>query len=255
MKKAITILILGVMVCLTNMTCAQYTFEMTNGRMLEVFSYNDSDFVDIKFRFNKMSMKNEKIRLYNEGLRFHLARERGDDLSKQELDRLVEKNSRELKEPKVKEAFIERSEIFAIHGPEGSKSIRYEYAPEIGNYYTVPEMQEYVIGQRDATLRFRSRRAFWGGVAFGTVGGFAWQNSIFTVTTPLIWTAIVALPNIQIRPQFMSDPQMRTEPYKAGFTKVARTRNMLKGLQGGLIGTIAGALIFAVVANNSPHIN
>lgn len=254
-KKAVSILIVLLITGLCQQAWAQYTFEMMNGRLLEVFHYNDSSFVDIRFRYDRNSMKNERIRLYNEELRFKIAGQRSGELSKQELDQLVERKSKRLKSPKIKEEFTLRSDVFAIHDAQGDKKLLYEYAPEIGNDFRVDEMQEYIIGQRDARLRFQSKRSFWGGVAFGAVGGFAWQNSVFSVTTPLLWAGIVALPTIHIKSHYMSDPNMQSQPYMAGFTKVARTRNMVKGLQGSLIGTVAGALIYAIVANNSPHIN
>lgn len=243
--------VLIVVLSLPVLTSAQYTFEMMNGRLLEVTSFNDSDYVDIKYRYNKNSLKNERIRLHNEDLRYELADKKGDELSKAELDSLVEEKKKELKEPNMKEAFVEPAEVFAIHYPDGTKEVMYEYNEVLGNYYTVPEMQDYIIGERDAIMRFKAKRAFWGGVAAGAVGGFAWQNSIFTVTTPLVWTGIVAIPVIRIKDRHMSDPTLRTEPYKAGFAKTARTKNMLKGLQGSVIGTVAGALIYAVVANNT----
>lgn len=230
---------------------AQYTFEMMNGRLLEVASYNDSNYVDIKYYYNKNSLKNERIRLYNDELRYELADKKGDQLSRAALDSLVEKKKKPLKEPNMKEAFVEPAEVFAIHHPDGTKEVLYEYNEVLGNYYTIAEMQEYVIGERDAIMRFKTRRAFWGGVAAGAVGGFAWQNSVFTVTAPLVWTGIVAIPVIRIKERHMSDPALRTEPYKAGFAKTARTKNMIKGLQGSAIGTLAGALIYAVLANNT----
>lgn len=251
--KVISILI--VLIGFSAESAAQYTFEMMNGRLLEVFDYNDSAFVDIKFKFDKNSMKNERIRLYNENLRFKLADEKGDDIGREQLDQLVKQKSKTLKSPKIKEGFVDRTEIFAIHEPDGSKEILYEHAEEIGNYYTVPEMQEFILGERDALLRFKAKRAFWGGVAFGALGGFAWQNSLFALTTPVIWTGITAIPTIRIKDRYMSDPTLRTEPYKAGFAKTARTRNMLQGLMGSTVGTVAGLLIYAVIANNSPHIN
>lgn len=232
---------------------AQYTFEMMNGRLLEVYSYNDTDYVDIKYRYDKRSLKNARIKEYNENLRYELADKRGDELSRNELDSLVEQKKKDLKKPKVKEAFVDPDEIFAIHKPSGEKEVLYEYNETIGNYYTRSEMQEFIIGERDAILRFKGNRAFWGGVAFGAAGGFAWQNSIFAVTTPLVWTGIVALPVIRIKDKYMSDPTLQTDPYKAGFARTARTKNMLKGLQGSVIGTVAGVLIYSIVANNSPH--
>lgn len=230
---------------------AQHTFEMMNGRLLDVFSYNDSAFTDIQFSYDKNSMKNERIRFYNENLRYDLAEKRGDDLSREQLDQLVEQRSKSLFPPKIKEGFVDRSEIFAIHEPDGTIEVVYVHADEIGNYYTVQEMQEFILGERDALLRFQSKRAFWGGVAFGAVGGFAWQNSVFSLTTPIVWTGITALPTIRIKDRYMSDPSLRTEPYKAGFAKTARTKNMLQGLMGSTVGTVAGLLIYAVVANNS----
>lgn len=249
--KALIVLVFTIFFAIDGI--AQYTFEMMNGRMLQVFSYNDSAFVDIKYRFDKNSIKNNRIIRYNENLPYELAEKKGDELSKNELDSLVERKKKSLYPPKVKEGFTEKAEVFAIHHPDGEKEILYEPNEAVGNYYSVPEMQEFIIGERDALHNFYAKRAFWGGVAVGAAGGFAWQNSIFTVTTPVAWTLITAIPTIRIKERYMSDPGMRTEPYKAGFARTARTRNMIQGLKGSLIGTVAGALIYAVVANNSPH--
>lgn len=230
---------------------AQYTFEMMNGRMLEVFSYNDTDYVDIKVRYNKRSRKMRRIESYNENLRFELAEKRGESISKVELDSLVEKMRKPLPEPRIKSGFFDSDEVFAIHKPGAERDILYEHNEVLGNYYTVPEMQEFIVGERDAIMRFKGNRAFWGGVAFGAVGGFAWQNSVFSLTTPLVWTGIVAIPVIRIKDKYMSNPAMKTEPYKAGFAKTARTKNMLQGLKGSVIGTAAGILIYTVLANNT----
>jgi len=233
---------------------AQYTFEMMNGRMLKVFSYNDSAFVDIKYRFDKRSLKNDRIRQHNEDLHVALANKFEGSISKAALDSLVEQKQKPFKDPVIKEGYTPRAEVFAIHHPDGTRELLYEFNETIGNDFTVTEMQHYIWGQRDALLNFDTKWPFWGGVAFGAAGGFAWQNSVFSVATPAVWTLIAALPTIRIRDRFMSDPSIRTDEYRAGFARTARTRNMIQGLTGSLIGTVAGALIFAIVANNAPDI-
>lgn len=236
----------------------QYTFEMMNGRMLEVYSFNDTSFIDIKYTFDKRSLQNERIRQYNDNLHVNLANKFEGSITRTALDSLVEEKMKPLKEPKVKEGFTAKAEVFAIHHPDGNRELLYEYNEAIGNDFTVDEMQHYIWGQRDALLNFKAKRAFWGGVAFGAAGAFAWQNSVFTVTTPAIWLGITAIPTIHIRERYMSDPSVKNSPYKdmyrSGFARTARTRNMIQGLKGSVIGTVAGALIFAVVANNAPGI-
>lgn len=235
---------------ITDTLRGQYVFEMMNGRQLDVAEYNDSNYVDIQYRFDKNSVKNNRIRDFNENLRFELVEKKGESLSVSALDSLVTIKTKPLLDPKYKTAFIDPAEVFAIQKPEG-REVLYEYNEVLGNYYTVDEMHDFVLGERDALLRFKGKRAFWGGVAAGAVGGFAWQNSIFSVTTPLVWIGIVAIPPIKIRQKYMSDPNLRTDPYRAGFAKTARTKNILQGLKGSVIGTVAGALIYAVVSNNS----
>lgn len=251
MKNTVySLTVFAVLMIVTSTLRGQYVFEMMNGRWLDVAEFNDSNYVDIKYRYDKNSRKNNKIREFNENLRFELVEKKGDNLSVKTLDSLVAIKTKPLLDPKYKTAFVDPAEIFAIQRPDG-REVLYEYNETIGNYYTVDEMHDFITGERDALLRFKGKRAFWGGVAAGAVGGFAWQNSIFTVTTPLVWVGIVAIPPIKIKQKYMSDPNLRSEPYKAGFAKTARTKNVLQGLKGSVIGTIAGALIYAVVSNNS----
>lgn len=249
-NTAFSLVICALLMFVTDTLRGQYVFEMVNGRRLDVAQYNDSNYVDIQYKYDKNSRKNNKIRDFNENLRFNLVEKKGESLSLLALDSLVAIKTKPLLDPKYKTAFVDPAEIFAIQKPDG-REVLYEYNEVVGNYFTVDEMEHYVLGQRDALLRFTGKRAFWGGVAAGAVGGFAWQNSIFSVTTPLVWIGIVAIPPIKIKQKYMSDPNLRTEPYKAGFAKTARTKNILQGLKGSVIGTVAGVLIYAVVSNNS----
>lgn len=229
---------------------AQYTFEMMNGRMLEVFEYNDSAYIDIKYVYDKNSLKNARLRQHNEQLKYRLADEKGDGLSKSEFDALLDEKMKPLAEPRKKEAFVPKEEVFAVHHPDGTKKYFYELSLETGNDYTLREMQEFIWGERDAIMNYRAKGAFWGGVAFGAVGGFAWQNSIFSITTPVVWTLGTAIPVIRIRERYMSDPTLKTNPYRVGFARTARSRTMIQGLKGSAIGTVAGVLIYAVLSNN-----
>lgn len=256
LMKAAFVLLIGLI--LAHNAKGQYTFEMMNGRMLEVYSFNDSSFVDIKYTFDKRSLRNNRIRQYNEGLRIDLADKFEGSITRSALDSLVEKKKKPLKESKVKEGFTAKAAVFAIHYPEGKRDLLYEYNEALGNDFTVDEMQHFIWGQRDAMLNFKAKRAFWGGIAFGAAGAFAWQNSVFAVTTPAVWVGITAIPTIHIRERYMTDPAIKNsvhkDMYRAGFARTARTRNMIQGLKGSVIGTLAGALIFAVVANNAPGI-
>jgi hypothetical protein len=234
---------------------AQYVFEHMNGKLIKVFNYNDSAFVDIKYTFDKNSFKNDRIANFNENLRFEILEKKGDNISKTELDSLVAARSKAFKEPKLKEAFINSSDVFAIHNPDGSKKVLYFYDPGFGNNYMEQEMQEFILGERDALLNYRGRFAFWGGVGFGAAAGIALQRSVFSVTAPFVWSLGAAIPVIRIKEKYMSDPTLKTEPYKSGFARTARTRNMLQGLKGSVLGLGVGILIYSVMAANSPNIN
>jgi hypothetical protein len=240
---------------LSNSTRAQYVFEHMNGKLLKVFNYNDSAFVDIKYTFDKNSLKNDRIANFNENLRFDILEKKGDNISKAELDSLVAAKSKAFKEPKIKESYISSSDIFAIHNPDGTKKVLYFYDPGFGNMYTEQEMQQFIFGERDALLNYRARFAFWGGVGFGAAAGIAMQRSVFSVTAPFVWSLGVALPVIKIKEKYMTDTTLKTEPYKSGFARTARTRNMIQGLKGGVLGLGVGILVYSVMAANSPNIN
>lgn len=243
------------MICSLNNGQAQYVFEHMNGKLIKVFNYNDSAFTDIKYTFDKNSLKNDRIANFNENLRFDILENKGDNISKAELDSLVAARSKAFKEPKLKESFINSSDIFAIHQPDGSKKVLYFYDPGFGNNYMEHEMQEFILGERDALLNYRGRFAFWGGVGFGAAAGIALQRSVFSLTAPFAWTLGAAIPVIRIKEKYMTDPSLKTEPYKAGFARTARTRNMLQGLKGSVLGLGVGILIYSVMAANSPNIN
>lgn len=240
--------------CVNN-TQAQYVFEHMNGKLIKVFNYNDSAFVDIKYSFDKNSLKNDRIANFNENLRFNMLEKKGDNISKAELDSLVGAKSKAFKEPNIKESYISSSDIFAIHNPDGTKKVLYFYDPGFGNNYVEHEMQEFIIGERDALLNYRGRFAFWGGVGFGAAAGIALQRSVFSVTAPFVWSLGAAVPVIRIKEKYMTDTSMKTEPYKSGFARTARTRNIIQGLKGSVLGLGVGILIYSVMAANSPNIN
>ncbi len=240
----------ALLACLLSESKAQYIFEMMNGRQLEVFHFNDSAFIDIRFTYDKNSLRNQRIRQYNENLRYEIADRKGDQLTRAELDALVEKNKKSLRPEKKKETYVSRDDVFAIIDSDGNRQILYEYQPEYGNDYTVREMEEFMLGQRDAMLNYKAPLAFWGGAAFGLLGGLAWQNSIFAVSTPVVWTLFTAIPPIHIKERYMHDPNMKTDAYRAGFARNARSRQLIQGLKGSVIGTAAGVLLYSVLANN-----
>jgi hypothetical protein len=232
----------------------QYVFEHMNGRLLKVFNYNDSAFVDIKYSFDKNSLKNERIAYKNENLRFEILEKKGDNLSRAELDSMVALKSKPFKPAKIKESFINPSDLFAIHLPDGTRKVLYFYDEGFGNYYSVDEMQDFIYGERDALMKYRGRAAFWGGMGFGAVTGFALQGSVFSVVTPFVWTLGATFPVIRIKEKYMSDPMRKTQPYKSGFARTARTRNMIQGLKGSVIGLGIGILSYSIAAANSTAI-
>jgi len=236
-----------------NVSC-QYVFEHMNGRLLKVFNYNDTAFIDIKYSFDKNSLKNERIAYRNENLRFEILEKKGDNFSRTELDSLVALKIKPFKPAKVKEAYINQSELFAIHQPDGTRKLLYFHDEGFGNYYTVDEMQDFIFGERDALLKYRGRAAFWGGMGFGAVTGFALQGSVFSIVTPFVWTLGATFPVIRIKEKYMSDPTRKTQPYKSGFARTARTRNMIQGLKGSVIGLGIGVLSYSIAAANSTAI-
>jgi hypothetical protein len=115
-------------------------------------------------------------------------------------------------------------------------------------------MQDFIYGERDALMKYRGRAAFWGGMGFGAVTGFALQGSVFSVVTPFVWTLGATFPVIRIKEKYMSDPMRKTQPYKSGFARTARTRNMIQGLKGSVIGLGIGILSYSIAAANSTAI-
>jgi len=210
-----------------------------NGKVLEIYNVNDSSTVPITFEYDKNFFKKERIKIRE-------ARKKGllftDDFDSDKAGSI----------PVVlKRGSADRTDLYAIEGPDGTKEYYYFQDELKGNLLTQEEMRAYIRGERDARYGVSGNAWFYSGLVLGGISGYLLESSVWSVAVPAVFTLSTQIPIIKIKEEHISDKSfVGNENYALGYEKHARTTNAIQALKGSAIGTALGIVAFLIVDNN-----
>lgn len=156
---------------------------------------------------------------------------------------IIKKNGRE------KEREIHRSEIFSVTRESGTENVYYQPDPVLGEDLTEEEMRIYVTGAKDARNAYNPLWTAVGGVLFAGVISYLSQGGlILTIAPPIVYMLIQFIPYIKIKEETMSNLNYQyNDLYASGYESVARSKKVLAGLKGGVLGSIIGFVTYLII--------
>jgi len=163
---------------------------------------------------------------------------------------------------KSKEKLIDLDDVFSIKDSTGTVTYIYKQNATIGNDFTIPEMERYILGIKDAKTNFRTKGSFIGGVLIGVASPFlflrnihvdngnvkASYNGFYAPLIPLSYCTIITLtyPNKKIKKLANGEDV----PYVQGYKTGVRNKRMKSSLLGSGIGLVAGYILINVIFSN-----
>lgn len=183
------------------------------------------------------------------------------------------------KKGKKKVGFIDNYRTFSYKKNNGSVSIMYQYDTLIGNHFTVREMQNFVLGEKDARQNYKDHiwlAAMSFGLSYGAVlfdtyltksaadevnmnnpdknvkpGFFGSDPSYFPIFVPVVLTAVIGFPRFKIRKRQVGHKELYEDPhFKWGYHRISRQRRIFWQLGGGFGGLGLGLLTHFIFKKN-----
>jgi hypothetical protein len=153
------------------------------------------------------------------------------------------------KNGKVKVNEVHKSEVFSVKKQGQEEEVLYTPNALIGDIYAVEEMRFYMAGENDARNNYTAWPTFIVGFALcGTASYLGEEGLILSIVPPLVYTAAQLIPKIKIREETISDMSYQYNDFYAdGYEPPARTRKIIRALQGSYAGAAAGLAAFILI--------
>jgi hypothetical protein len=139
---------------------------------------------------------------------------------------------------------IHKNDVFSVTKAGDRERVLYMQDEMLGNVYSIDEMRFYLAGENDARQHFSAWPTFAVGFVL-CVGAAIWGGDgyITTVAPPILYTLVQLIPKIKIREKTMSHPEYKyNDMYADGFEPPARTRKLLRAMEGGFLGSTVGVV-------------
>lgn len=149
---------------------------------------------------------------------------------------------------KGKDKFIETFDVFSVIDKSGKETIVYEPDTTFEGAFTVPQMKNFVLGQYDASQKFKSPWVTAGGIAVSGASSLL-INPVFVFALSGVYcTGIGISPackkRLNIPEQFVND-----EHYLLGFKRTTKHKRIKNAIIGSGIGLVVGLGTFAIINN------
>ncbi|HEY8404523.1 MAG TPA: hypothetical protein VIK71_07920 [Flavobacteriales bacterium] len=150
------------------------------------------------------------------------------------------------KKGKIKVHEVHKSEVFSVKKQGEDELVLYAPNPMIGDIYAVEEMRFYMAGENDARNNYSAWPTFIAGfVLCGTISYLGEEGLLLSIVPPLVYTAAQLIPKIKIGEETISDMSYQYNDFYAdGYEPPARTRKLIRALQGSYAGAAAGLAAF-----------
>jgi len=159
---------------------------------------------------------------------------------------LVKKNG------KIKVHELHKSDVFSVTKKDSLEYILYSPNPMMGDIYQVDEMRFYLAGENDARNNFTAWPTFIVGfVLCGGISYFGEEGLLLSIVPPLVYAVAQLIPKIKIREETISDMSYQHNDFYAdGYEPPARSRKIIRALQGAYAGAAAGLAAFILIGKN-----
>ena len=146
---------------------------------------------------------------------------------------------------KMKTTELNKSEVFSyVH--QGKEVILYVQDSAFGDVYSVDEMRMYLAGERDARENYKANHiAFIGYVICGAASLVVGDGLLVLIVPPVAYGTMQLIGKVKIREKYISDKNYKfNDVYAEGFEPPARSKKIIKGIAGGVLGSVNGLIIY-----------
>jgi hypothetical protein len=153
------------------------------------------------------------------------------------------------KKGKVKRHEVHKSEIFSITKAGQPEQVFYAKDEMLGDIFEVAEMRVYLAGEKDARENYSALPTFIAGFVLCGAVAYWGEDGYFTaLIPPVAYTVFQLIPKIKIREKTMSDKGYKyNDFYLYGYEPPARSRKLIRGMQGGFGGSAAGVVLWMLL--------
>jgi len=142
---------------------------------------------------------------------------------------------------KAKQKAVDKINIFSINYSDKTDRILYRQDTAIGYKLSIPEMEYYIAGEREAIKNYKAPWITVGGFALGFVATY--KLAFWGLLSPAVFGTAMGVIDPKIKLSETTKPEMRTnKDFVDGYMTTA-TRKKVKNA---LLGTVAGATVFAI---------
>jgi hypothetical protein len=149
---------------------------------------------------------------------------------------------------KGKDKFIETFDVFSVIDKSGKETIVYEPDTTFVGAFTVPQMKNFVLGQYDASQKFKSPGVTAGGIAVSGVSSLLINPVFVFAVSGAYCTGIGISPTckkrLNIPDQFVND-----EHYILGYKRTTKHQRIKNAIIGSGSGLVVGLGTFAIINN------
>ena len=153
---------------------------------------------------------------------------------------------------KGKASFRQRelNTVFSYQEFNKPEVIVYEYEPEVGNFYQIDEMRNFILGEQHADTAYGAALLNTISMATGaTAGYFLAQGDLAFVAFPLVYSSILIIPGAKVKKRPYNAAYMNNEAYLAGYKRVARSKKFFNCLTFSGISMLASFGVFKLIDN------
>ena len=142
---------------------------------------------------------------------------------------------------KAKQKAVDKINIFSLNYSDKTNRILYRQDTAIGFSLSIPEMEYYISGEREAIKNYKAPWVTVGGFALGF--GATYLAGFWGLLTPAVYGTTMGVIDPKIKLSETTKPEMRTnKDFVDGYMTTA-TRKKVKNA---ILGSVAGATVFAI---------
>lgn len=138
---------------------------------------------------------------------------------------------------------VDRFNVFSITPDNGAEVVVYNPDTTEGLEPTVPEVRDFIAGEKMAMAEYRKPLNLISGVGVGLGSSMA---AFYGIPGPVVYSAILG----RVSPKLPADKrnEIHSESFVAGYQKKARTMKINQSLLGGGIGFTVGIATLLILA-------
>jgi len=158
-------------------------------------------------------------------------------------------------------------DVFSFKAVNKDLKYFYEHKPSKGTFLSVKEMEQYVLGQKEAIYNYKSHKYLYGSIFFGmfvslvdtysfgikdsTVGFFKGKAGWPTLATPFFSGFLVKKNNIRlIDRNSWEEEDVLKESYRQGYNSIRNTKDSKSVFLGSTIGVVIILVVREFVNKN-----